>query len=162
MANESSYRVLRRAKVVDKLREVGLSPDSMTWRRLDGRKIEALTGLRNGDYENGHILYPVEKLTRLLLEELGKQPSATVYWNHKVLSVGQDESSAWVDVENGARLKADFVVGCDGATSSVRKALFGSSFPGKTWDKIMVGINVSQLLSTGPHLKFTCAGILRL
>jgi len=137
------YSVLRRAGVLEKLRETGLNSDSMTWRRLDGSEIANLTGLNSRASEKGgFIMYPVHDLARFFLEELYKWPSATVHWGHKVASVGQNDTSAWVDVEGGMRLEADFVIGCDGATSIVRKTLFGKNFPGKTLDKILVATNV--------------------
>lgn len=133
--------MLQRANVLSKIREKGLSPDSMTWRKLDGTPISALTGLNSG-HDRGGVIYPVEDLTRLLYEELCQYDCATVLFGHKVVSVGQSEGTAWVEFDDGKKLEADFVVGCDGANSSVRKALFGKNFPGKTWDKMIMGTNV--------------------
>lgn len=135
-------RVLSRAEVLDKIRSNGLSPDSMTWRKLDSSPIKSLHGLNSGSDGEGAVIYPVEDLSRLLYEEVRQQPSVTIHWNHKIVSVGQNESIAFVEAENGNRLEADFVVGCDGASSAVRKALFGQTFPGKTWDNVIVGTNV--------------------
>lgn len=63
-----------------------------------------------------------------------------VKFNRKVVDVGQSESTAWADVETGdaeegstERLFAPYVVGCDGASSAVRKALFGRNWPGDTF-----------------------------
>ncbi|KAG8624410.1 hypothetical protein KVT40_007477 [Elsinoe batatas] len=63
-----------------------------------------------------------------------------VKFGYKVKGIEQDDREAWVDVdviENGQvrgqeRLKADYIVGCDGASSVVRKALFGRDWPGLT------------------------------
>lgn len=88
------------------------------------------------------MILGVYELASLLYEELSQQATANVHWNHRVVTVGQDETSAWVDCENGKRFKADFVVGCDGGTSTVRKSLFGERFPGKTWEPIIVATNV--------------------
>jgi 2-polyprenyl-6-methoxyphenol hydroxylase-like FAD-dependent oxidoreductase len=76
---------------------------------------------------------------------LDKQPTAEVLWSHTVTSLGQDDTCAWVDVEtpSGAqRLTASYIVGCDGGGSKVRRELFGSSFPGRTWDEQIVATNV--------------------
>lgn len=146
--------MLHRAKVLGKIRELGLTPNSLTWRKPDGTLVNGVTGLANGADENTAVIYPAEDLSRLFLEEVNKQPGVTVHWSHKVVSAGQNEASAWVNVEGGGRLEADFVVGCDGASSAVRKSLFGQNFPGKTWDKIIMGTNVSYIQIT-PQSNYT-------
>ena len=70
-----------------------------------------------------------------------------VLWEHEVTGVGQDSGKAWVDVnvkgENRTqRLEADYVVGCDGGSSAVRKALFGRNWPGVTFDCHLLVQNV--------------------
>ncbi|ENH75852.1 3-(3-hydroxy-phenyl)propionate/3-hydroxycinnamic acid hydroxylase [Fusarium oxysporum f. sp. cubense race 1] len=62
-----------------------------------------------------------------------------VKFNHEVTNVGQDDKSAYVDVNikgdekaEEARLTADYIVGCDGASSAVRRSLFGRDWPGQT------------------------------
>jgi 2-polyprenyl-6-methoxyphenol hydroxylase-like FAD-dependent oxidoreductase len=83
------------------------------------------------------------------MEHLARQPTAEIRWSHKVLpTIGQDEPSAWVMVQtpNGERkFSADYIVGCDGANSQIRRSLFGNGdFPGMTWDEQIVATNVSQ------------------
>lgn len=126
------------------IRERGLSPDSMTWRKLDGSIISQLSGLNNDQDRGGFVMYPVHDFAQLLLEEVNKFDGVRVYFGHKVTSVGQNHRSAWVECDNGAKFEGDFVVGCDGATSAVRKALFGREFPGTTWDPIIVATNVGR------------------
>lgn len=138
--------MLRRAGVLDKIRQRGLSPYSMTWRRVDGSIINRLTGLNSNPNTGGFIMFPVNDLASFLREELCNLPAAKIYWNRTVATVGQDDTTAWVDCSDGTRFKADFVVGCDGATSIVRKSLFGRKFPGKTWDPIIVATNVCRSL----------------
>ena len=75
-----------------------------------------------------------------------------VRFNHKVMGTGQDEErrKAWVDVEIGKdgeekrseRLEADYLVGCDGSSSAVRKSLFGKEWPGQTWECRFIVQNV--------------------
>jgi 2-polyprenyl-6-methoxyphenol hydroxylase-like FAD-dependent oxidoreductase len=134
--------VLRRAGVLDTIIDRGLKPDSFTWRKLDGTVIGRLSGLNRRKDVGGFIMLTVYELAIVLWEALEKLPTAKVHWGHKVVTVGQDETSAWVDCENGEVFKGDFVVGCDGGSSTVRKCLFGSDFPGKTWDPIIVATNV--------------------
>ncbi|KAH0134562.1 FAD/NAD(P)-binding domain-containing protein, partial [Aureobasidium melanogenum] len=86
----------------------------------------------------------------LMLEEFVKQ-GGQVSWEHRVLEVQQDESKAWVKVqtptENEKIIEADYVVGCDGANSIVRKSLFGEEFPGFTW-------NQKQIVATNTYYDF--------
>ncbi|KAK7214894.1 hypothetical protein V2G26_002897 [Clonostachys chloroleuca] len=39
-------------------------------------------------------------------------------------------------------MTADYVVGCDGANSVIRKQLFGADFPGYTWNLTIIATNV--------------------
>ena len=59
-------------------------------------------------------------------------PGVRIVRGVQVAAVGQDESGAWLDVTGSGRQRADFVVGCDGAHSLVRKAI-GASFDGDTY-----------------------------
>ena len=83
------------------------------------------------------------------MQHIERQPKATVTWSRKVVGVRQDDGRAWVEVETPdgkERMEADFIVGCDGANSQVRKSLFGEkSFPGFTWNEQIVATNVSSL-----------------
>jgi len=70
-----------------------------------------------------------------------------VKFEHRVVEVGQDDGKAWADVEVGegkekVRFEADYVVGCDGATSAVRRSLFGREWPGQTFDCQFIVQNV--------------------
>lgn len=74
----------------------------------------------------------------------------TLRWECEVSEVGIE---VWVRVRGkGVRggkkggeetVRGDWIVGCEGANSGVRRSLFGSSFPGKTWDAQIVATNVS-------------------
>lgn len=80
------------------------------------------------------------------MEHAEKNENITVKWNHQVVDTGQDDTSAWaiVRAEDGTEKKytGDFLCGCDGANSQVRKSIFGNNFPGKTWDAQIVATNV--------------------
>ena len=137
--------VLRRAGVVDDIRQRGLEHNTLSWRRLDGSIIHQLTGLKKNGDTAGYLLLPVYDLACLLYEKLSQLPKAKVHFGHKVMSIHQDDASAWAACENGRTFKADFIVGCDGGSSFVRKSLFGNNFPGKTWDPVIVATNVWRL-----------------
>ncbi|TLD24103.1 hypothetical protein PspLS_06950, partial [Pyricularia sp. CBS 133598] len=106
------------------------------------------------DYRS-HCLV-LQDLDALMLEMLiARLGDDVVSWRHRVLDVGQDEERrvAWVDVETPQgkkRVEGDYVVGCDGATSQVRRSLFGQDYPGFTWEK--------QIVATNTYYDFTKFG----
>ena len=137
--------------------------DTMCWRRDVSRNHEKIVG-----FDAGAVLKDVEgygdlrthclvlqDLDGLMLEEVVRL-GGEVSWEHKVVGAGEDdgvkgageegEGRAWVDVEvkggGKKRVRGDYVVGCDGANSAVRKALFGEVFPGFTWEEQIVATNV--------------------
>ena len=93
----------------------------------------------------------------MLSEHLLRYQNAELRLGHKVVDLGEEEGKAWVDVvfdgqSDGAeevkkKMEADYVVGCDGANSRVRRSLFGDrNFPGWTWDEQIVATNVGFVL----------------
>lgn len=142
----ASYE-LRRAGVLDEVRKEGFDPVKMCWRKLDGTYLAGLDlSLMHNDPDRMTGL-PLAQLDRLLYRHATAQPTVKVSFNHKVVDVGQDSEKAWVDVETPEgkkRMEAPYIVGCDGASSTVRRCLYGSKdFPGFTWDKQIVATNVS-------------------
>lgn len=96
------------------------------------------------------VCLPLNSLTRLIMEHLEKQPTAELRWSHKVTAtLGQNDRNAWIMVETPSgeqRFEADYIVGCDGANSQVRRALYGDmGFPGRTWEEQIVATNASLL-----------------
>jgi 2-polyprenyl-6-methoxyphenol hydroxylase-like FAD-dependent oxidoreductase len=142
---------LHRAGVLDRIQAQGFVTRQVCWRKLSGEYIAGIdSGVLDGTLDQVWCL-PLDKVSKILYTELQLQPSAEVSWKHKVVSIGQSEEKAWVEVETDAGLKkleADYVVGCDGANSIVRRLLFGDfNFPGKTWDEQIVATNVSQSMT---------------
>lgn len=88
-------------------------------------------------------------LCEILLSHAGSNRKILLTWSHRVVDVGQDENSTWATIkeQNGTekRTSGDFLCGCDGGTSQVRKSLFGEKkFLGKTWDVHFVATDVSR------------------
>lgn len=92
------------------------------------------------------VVLPLDRLGRLMLRNIVAEPMAEVKWSHKVVTIDQDEKEARVHVEgpNGKETYAgDYVVGCDGANSQIRRSLFGDlEFPGETLQYQIVATNV--------------------
>ncbi|KIV91183.1 hypothetical protein, variant [Exophiala mesophila] len=138
---------LRRAGVIDDVRKEGFDPVITCWRKLDGTYLGGFDNSINFDDPDRLATLPLAQLDRLLYRHVSAHPSAKVSFNHKVVDLGQDKDKAWVDVETpegNKRLEATYIVGCDGASSTVRRKLYGDTdFPGYTWDKQIVATNVA-------------------
>lgn len=131
---------LMRAGVLDEVRQQGFLPDGVCWRKLDEKKTR-LTGIRNSHIDKDDplrlVCLTLERLGKILEQHVRAQSNTRISYHHKVIALGQDKDKAWVDVEtpNGSkRMTADYIVGCDGANSQVRRSLFGDfNYPGRTW-----------------------------
>jgi 3-(3-hydroxy-phenyl)propionate hydroxylase len=81
------------------------------------------------------------KLTRILLEQLRDHPSFEIAFNSPVHDVGQDDAGVAVTFERNGHIETRsgrWLIGADGASSSVRRAL-GIAFTGFTWpDRLLV------------------------
>ncbi|KAK6361286.1 hypothetical protein TWF730_005022 [Orbilia blumenaviensis] len=144
---------LRRAGVLEEMRKDPecFQFDVMCWRKLDGTY---LSGMDTRDlnrpgkpYDDRITVLTLNKVIKVLGEMVAKCEDATVKYGYKVLAgVEQDEEKAWVTVQSqdGTVEKhwADYIVGCDGASSQIRRSLFGDmEFPGYTWDHQIVATN---------------------
>jgi 2-polyprenyl-6-methoxyphenol hydroxylase-like FAD-dependent oxidoreductase len=81
------------------------------------------------------------KLTRILLDQLREQPNFEIAFNSPVRGVTQDDAGVTVTFERDGRIEtrsARWLIGADGASSNVRRAL-GIAFEGFTWpDRLLV------------------------
>jgi 2-polyprenyl-6-methoxyphenol hydroxylase-like FAD-dependent oxidoreductase len=138
---------LRRAGVLDDVQKQGFLPKGACWRKLDGSMIAGINNTDMEDDPDSMVCLPLNYLGQILYRHLQMQPTATVDWQHTVTAIGQDEEKAWVHVTipdgSSVKVEADYIVGCDGASSMVRRSLFGDQgFPGFTWDTQLVATNV--------------------
>lgn len=144
----TAVRELQRGGVFEDMKaKGGFFPSGVCWRKLHGDILATING-PTGEEEYPMICLPLNQLHEVLEEHLKKYPSIHVRFNHRVVGLGQDDSSAWVEVEtpNGKKsFNAPYIVGCDGANSIVRRTLFGDQdFPGFTWEEQIVATNVSH------------------
>ncbi|MFJ2766309.1 rifampin monooxygenase [Streptomyces sp. NPDC087300] len=70
-----------------------------------------------------------QPLTERLLGERAAELDTDIRRGCEVVGVGQDEDGVDVELADGTRLRARYLVGCDGGRSAVRK-LIGVDFPG--------------------------------
>lgn len=134
----------KRAGIYDDVVERALVPNGVAFRDLEGRKLFGMPGA-------GQLALLQSELTSIVSRHLAKEKDAVVLWSHTVTGLGQDESGAWVDVETPdgkQQLRAQYIVGCDGGSSAVRRGLFGKdAMPGFTWDQQLVASDVGFLFS---------------
>lgn len=140
---------LRRAGVIDDVIERGFKPSNACWRKANG---EIITGMRFDvvpDDPERMVVLPLDRLGKLLYAHLQRQPLAKVHWGHRVTEIGEENGKAWVKAETAsgaAKFEGDYVIGADGANSTVRKLLFGpNSFEGETLDAAIIATNVSDM-----------------
>jgi 2-polyprenyl-6-methoxyphenol hydroxylase-like FAD-dependent oxidoreductase len=84
----------------------------------------------------GVLILPQNRTERILLDRARTSGLADVRFGRRVTGFEQDANGVTVDVERDGgrrdRLRGDYLVGCDGAHSTVREAL-GLSLEGKTY-----------------------------
>lgn len=140
--NPVSQYEFERAGILDDILNEAFRPASAGWR--DGKSGKQLFAINGGPM----ICLPVGKLTQVVQKHVDRNQNVKIEWGHRVVDLGQDTEKAWVDVESSVgnkRIEAQFVIGCDGANSIVRRCLFGrKAMPGFTWDKQLVAADVSS------------------
>lgn len=110
-----------------------------------GERMQIDLGVLADDIEHPFTLHlPQDELADIVTTALLAEPRVTVAWDTRVTGLRQDADGVTVDVEaDGAvrEYRAAWVVGADGATSSVRRAT-GLGLPGITWPERFVAVNV--------------------
>jgi 2-polyprenyl-6-methoxyphenol hydroxylase-like FAD-dependent oxidoreductase len=140
---------LRRAGIMEDImrHEQTFVPNGVAWRHIDSTEICRIMS-SNPPGQETMVSLPLHELLPIIAAHLAGCPQAKVLLDHEVLAAGQDEAGAWLQVKTPGgekRFEASYVVGCDGANSKIRRELFGSNFPGFTWDKQIVATNVRIL-----------------
>jgi 2-polyprenyl-6-methoxyphenol hydroxylase-like FAD-dependent oxidoreductase len=143
-----------RAGILAELRSRGLTLNTLEWRspkdhsRITGFDLRVISDVNGMDLRTSCLV--LQDLDQLMLD-LFLENGGTISWEHKVVNVVQDKHTAWAEVElpsgEKKKIEADYIVGCDGANSTVRKSLFGNDFPGFTWDAQIIATNVRNPLT---------------
>ena len=139
--NAESQFESERAGILDQVKQRGFHINAASFRDLSGKRLFAMPGA-------GQISLIQKELTAIIQEAVEEDKLTEILWGHEVVELGQDEESAWVDVQTAnakSRLSAKYIVGCDGGSSTVRRMLFGKdAMKGFTWEKPLVTIDVSR------------------
>lgn len=148
---------MKRAGIMDDVYKKAYYATGVSWRHPDGTYICGIDDMKL-PFEMRAVSLPLDQLIPLIAGHLAQCPCAEILLQHEVTGIGQDEREAWVQVQTPdgeKRLSATYVVGCDGGSSKVRRELFGSDFPGKTWDRQIVATNVRIRLASQVPLELT-------
>ncbi|KKY27067.1 hypothetical protein UCRPC4_g01292 [Phaeomoniella chlamydospora] len=141
-----AIRELARAGVLDDIRSQGFIPGDMCWRKLDGSLIVQLNDSSQKSNPEALTVLHIADLLTVLVKHIHDTPNIQVKWKHTVTGVVQDANSvtAHIQLADGshAEEKGDYLCGCDGGSSRVRKSLFGGSFEGFTWNAQLIATNV--------------------
>ncbi|MEU8306265.1 rifampin monooxygenase [Actinomadura sp. NPDC048955] len=82
------------------------------------------------DTAHPYVLGIPQPVTDRLLAERAAELGAEIRRGHEVAGVSQDEHGVTAELADGTRLRARYLVGCDGGRSTVR-GLLGIGFPGE-------------------------------
>ncbi|QUQ64791.1 FAD-dependent monooxygenase [Kutzneria sp. CA-103260] len=83
------------------------------------------------DTAHGFLLGIPQSITDGLLDEHAVEVGADVRRGAELVGLHQDDEGVTVELADGSQLRAQYVVGCDGGRSTVRK-LLGIDFPGES------------------------------
>lgn len=159
-------RIFKRAGIVDDIRAVSIpSFPNISWRRgPDHAKLVSIDLSAVKDHPDRMTILALNQILVILHRHCVERFKGLIEikFSHRVVGIGQDETKAWVEADVGetepkekTRFEADYIIGCDGATSAVRKALFGRNWPGRTFDCRLVvqnASNAADLLQTQHQL----------
>lgn len=132
-----TLEMLDRFGITERLIEVGLKAPIYHFRERDTGEVVEFDMSELGDVTRYPFRIQCEQyhLSRMLAEGLSRLSHAEVLFDHRVVSIAQDQDGVDVHVETPLsieKFRADFVIGADGANSIVRKWL-GIEFDGFTY-----------------------------
>ncbi|KAL2783264.1 hypothetical protein BJX66DRAFT_349675 [Aspergillus keveii] len=155
--------VFKDAGIYDTVLERGLCSAGTHWRKaaiIDEKGDRALGPIiatletskpkSDGTFDEGtfSVIFVQGQLVKLLLEEVRQTGLVQVLFKTPVSNIEEDSSGITVNVEaaEGPRiLKSQYVVGCDGGKSTVRK-LLGIKFSGHAWPERLLATDVERII----------------
>jgi 2-polyprenyl-6-methoxyphenol hydroxylase-like FAD-dependent oxidoreductase len=143
----TTLSILKKLGLSEEAHEIGLSSTEFRMHWLESGEVmssDMRDALEPGQEFDHNLHFGQHILAELVMRHLARLPRTQVLWNHTVKAVGQADGSARVavDTEEGEVVfEADWVIGTDGARSTVRK-LAGLPFEGFTWPDRFVATNI--------------------
>lgn len=143
----TTVKVLDRLGVLDDALAIGLKNLFFSFRVLETGEVvtvDTTTSMPPDELYPYNLHFGQHILAQIVMDHLARLPQAQVRFNHAVAGLEQDCSGVTLSVDAPAgrqQVKADWVVGTDGASSTVRH-LLGLAFEGHTWPDRFVATNV--------------------
>ncbi|HEY6815221.1 MAG TPA: FAD-dependent oxidoreductase [Croceibacterium sp.] len=143
----TTISILRKLGLADEAHAIGLSSTEFKMHWLETGEVMASDmrdALEPGQEYDHNLHFGQHILAELVMRHLAKLPNTEVLGNHTVTALAQSDREArlTVDTPNGELIfAADWVIGTDGARSTVRK-LAGLPFEGRTWPDRFVATNI--------------------
>lgn len=111
-----------------------------------GEEIRWTLDVLNGRAKFPYNLYlPQHTLGQVILEALAEHPNVEILWKTDLTGMKQDDDGVTLQLESPdagvSELRVDWLIGTDGARSTVRK-LAGLEFEGFTWDQQIIATNI--------------------
>src|SRR5260221_1550633 len=129
-----TLEILAELGLIEEFERVGLVARTFQFGDRDARRLIA-----EFDFERlrGETPYPYvvqteqHKLANMAIAAMGQMSNAKVLLNHSLVGLSQNESQVKIETDKGLST-ADYVIGCDGGRSTVRKQL-DIEFEGYSW-----------------------------
>lgn len=137
---------LERLGILEEAERIGFRKQDYTWLvGKTGERIEYTLEVLEGHTAHPYNLHLGQHyLAGIALRRLANFPNARVLFNTRLQALVQDADGVTLSVEGPggtAELRAKWVIGADGAGSTVRRQL-GLDFEGMTWPERFVATNV--------------------
>jgi 3-(3-hydroxy-phenyl)propionate hydroxylase/6-hydroxy-3-succinoylpyridine 3-monooxygenase len=134
---------LERLGIREAAESIGIVKDDYTWLiKKTGEHIRyRLDVLSDRTEFNYNINMGQDVLAGIAKARLEELSNATIRFGTRVGSLEQDADGVTVKLVDGAEFRARYVVGADGAGSTIRQAL-GLTFDGFTWPERFIATNV--------------------
>jgi 2-polyprenyl-6-methoxyphenol hydroxylase-like FAD-dependent oxidoreductase len=149
--DDEAARILQGCGLGAELPALSEPATTYEWRNGDGRALLRFEIPTQGSQGwPGASMFNQPDLEGRMLEHIRSAPTVELAWGHGVVAVGQHAHGAWVDVEPAGggrrtRVEASYVVGCDGANSTVRQLLgVGFEDRGFYFDWLVVDVALEE------------------
>lgn len=143
----TTISILKKLGLSEDAHAIGLASTEFKMHWLETGEVMASDmrdALEPGQEFDHNLHFGQHILAELVMQHLARLPHTQVLWDHTVKALGQDGSKArvLVDTPDGeVTFEADWIIGTDGARSTVRQ-LLGLPFEGFTWPDRFVATNI--------------------